>query len=94
MNRPMSNNAINAALRRMGFSRDEMTGHGVRAMARTICHERLHFPPEVIEEQLAHAKSGPLGDAYDRTQHLPERRRLMCAWADWLDQLLKKNDII
>lgn len=85
--RPMSNNTVNAALRRMGYGSDEMTGHGVRAMARTLCHEVLGFAPEVIEEQLAHGKSGPLGDAYDRTTHLPERRRLMCAWAEYLDGL-------
>jgi integrase len=84
---PMSNNSINAALRRMGYTRDEITGHGVRAMARTLCHEVLGFAPEVIEEQLAHAKSGPLRDAYDRTTHLPERRRLMREWANYLDRL-------
>jgi integrase len=87
--RHMSNNTVNAALRRMGYGSDEMTGHGVRAMARTLCHEVLGFAPEVIEEQLAHGKSGPLRDAYDRTTHLPERRRLMRAWADYLDGLKK-----
>ncbi len=85
--RAMSNNTINGALRRMGFSKTEMTGHGARAMARTIAHETLHFDPNVIEEQLAHGKSGPLRDSYDKTEHLVERRRLMQAWADWLDGL-------
>jgi integrase len=85
--RPMSNNTVNAALRRMGYTSDEMTGHGVRAMARTICHEVLGFPPEVLEEQLAHGKSGPLRGAYDRTTHMPERRRLMREWANYLDGL-------
>jgi integrase len=85
--RPMSSMAILAALRRMGYTTDEMTGHGVRAMARTITHEVLGFAPEVIEEQLAHRKSGPLGGAYDRTTHMPERRRLMREWADYLDGL-------
>lgn len=85
--RPMSNNTVNAALRRMGFDSDEMTGHGVRAMARTLCHEVLGFAPEVLEEQLAHGKAGPLGGAYDRTTHMPERRRLMREWADYLDRL-------
>jgi integrase len=85
--RPMSNMAVLAALRRMGYTSDEMTGHGVRAMARTICHEVLGFAPEVIEEQLAHGKAGPLGGAYDRTTHMPERRRLMREWADYLDGL-------
>jgi integrase len=85
--RPMSNMAILAALQRMGYTSNEMTGHGVRAMARTICHEVLQFAPEVIEEQLAHGKSGPLRDAYDRTTHMQERRRLMRKWADYLDAL-------
>jgi len=86
--KPLSNNAVTAALRRMGFTSDEMTGHGVRAMARTVCHEVLHFAPEVLEEQLAHGKAGALRDAYDRTTHMPERRRLMTEWANWLDTLL------
>lgn len=84
---PISNNTVNAALRTLGYTTEEMTGHGFRAMARTLCHEVLRFAPEVIEEQLAHAKSGPLGDAYDRTTHMPERRRLMREWADYLDRL-------
>ena len=87
LSRPLSNNAVTAALRRMGFTSDEMTGHGARAMARTVCHEVLHFAPEVLEEQLAHGKAGPLGDAYDRTTHMPERRRLMTEWANWLDSI-------
>ncbi len=86
-NRPMSNMAVLAALRRMGYTSSEMTGHGVRAMARTICHEVLRFAPEVIEEQLAHGKAGALRDAYDRTTHMPERRRLMKEWANYLDKL-------
>lgn len=90
--RPMSNNTVNAALKRMGYTSDEMTGHGVRAMARTLCHEVLGFAPEVIEEQLAHGKPGPLGDAYDRTTHMPERRRLMREWAKYLDGLKANAD--
>ena len=86
-NRPMSNMAVLGALRRMGYTSEEMTGHGVRAMARTITHEVLGFAPEVIEEQLAHGKAGPLRGAYDRTTHMPERRRLMREWADYLDRL-------
>lgn len=85
--RPMSNNTVNTAFRRMGYTKEEMTGHGVRAMARTLCHEVLGFAPEVIEEQLAHGKAGPLGGAYDRTTHIPERRRLMKEWAGYLDEL-------
>lgn len=85
--RPMSNNAINAALRYMGFGSDEITGHGFRAMARTLSEEVLGFAPEVIEEQLAHGKAGPLRDAYNRTTYMPKRRELMTAWADYLDKL-------
>lgn len=85
--RPMSNNAILAALRRMGFAKDEMSGHGFRAMARTILDETLHFRPDYIEHQLAHAVKDPNGRAYNRTAHLPERRKMMQAWADYLDEL-------
>lgn len=86
--RPMSDNAILAALRRMGFAKHEMTGHGFRAMARTILDETLGFRPELIEHQLAHSVRDPLGRAYNRTTHLPERRAMMQAWADWLDELV------
>lgn len=85
--RPMSNNTVNAALRRMGFDKDTMTGHGFRAMARTILDERLGFRPDYIEHQLAHAVRDPNGRAYNRTAHLPERRKMMQAWADYLDSL-------
>lgn len=85
--RPMSNNAILAALRRMGYATDEMTGHGFRAMARTILDEVLHFRPDYIEHQLAHAVRDPNGRAYNRTTHLEERRKMMQTWADYLDGL-------
>ncbi len=85
--RAMSNNAILAALRRMGFDKDEMSGHGFRAMARTILDETLHFRPDYIEHQLAHAVKDPNGRAYNRTAHLPERKKMMQAWADYLDTL-------
>lgn len=85
--RPMSNNAVLAALRRMGFDKDEMSGHGFRAMARTILDETLHFRPDYIEHQLAHAVRDPNGRAYNRTAHLAERRKMMQAWADYLDTL-------
>ncbi|MCM1128427.1 MAG: integrase arm-type DNA-binding domain-containing protein [Oxalobacter formigenes] len=85
--RPMSDNAILAALRRMGISKDEMTGHGFRAMARTILDEVLGCRPDLIEHQLAHAVKDPNGRAYNRTAHLPERKRMMQAWADYLDSL-------
>ena len=85
--RPMSDNTINAALRAMGFSQDEVTGHGFRATARTMLHERLGFSPEVIEAQLAHSVRDSLGRAYNRTEFTEQRRSMLQAWADYLDQL-------
>ena len=88
--RPMSDNAILAAMRRMGISKDEMSGHGFRAMARTILDEILHQPVDLIEHQLAHAVKDPNGRAYNRTKHLPERHKMMQRWADYLDELKNK----
>ncbi|MFO7570520.1 MAG: integrase arm-type DNA-binding domain-containing protein, partial [Smithellaceae bacterium] len=85
--RPMSDNAILAALRRMGYDKEEMSGHGFRAIARTLLDEVLHVRPELIEHQLAHTVKDPLGRAYNRTKHLDERRIIMQAWADYLDEL-------
>jgi len=86
--RPMSGNTVNAALRRMGFdTQREITGHGFRAMARTILAEQLHVKPEVIEHQLAHKVADPLGAAYNRTKFLKERKEMMQQWADYLDKL-------
>lgn len=86
--RPMSENTIRSALRRMGYANDEMTAHGFRAMARTLIIERLPgISPDVIEAQLAHGKSGPLGSAYDRAEFMEQRRQMMTAWANYLDQL-------
>ena len=86
--RPMSSNTVNTALRRLGYSGDEATAHGFRAMARTLIVERLPgIDPEVVEAQLAHGKSGPLGAAYDRAQYMEQRRKMMRAWADYLDTL-------
>jgi integrase len=85
--RPMSEVAILAALRRMGYGKDEMTGHGFRAMARTILDEVLQVRPDFIEHQLAHAVKDPNGRAYNRTSHLAERRKMMQTWADYLDGL-------
>lgn len=84
--RPMSENTVNAALRRLGFTGDQVTGHGFRAMARTLLAE-MGWKPDAIERQLAHKASGPLGAAYDRAQYLDERRKMMQSWADYLDQL-------
>ncbi len=85
--RPMSNNAILAALRRMGYDKDEMSGHGFRALARTILDEVLQVRTDFIEAQLAHRVRDPLGRSYNRTQHLNERRKMMQTWADYLDGL-------
>ncbi|MGF6409379.1 tyrosine-type recombinase/integrase [Paraburkholderia sp. MM5482-R1] len=86
--KPMSEAAINAALRRMGYdTKTEITGHGFRAMARTILHEELHVKPEVIEHQLAHKVPDALGTAYNRTRFLKDRRAMMQQWANYLDEL-------
>lgn len=92
--RPMSENTVRVALRRMGFSNDDMTPHGFRAMARTIMVEELDVDPEVIEAQLAHSKSGALGEAYDRAQYMAKRRTMMQQWADYLDKLRQGADVI
>jgi integrase len=89
--RPMSDAAVNAALRRLGFERGEITSHGFRATARTILDEVLGEPPHIIEQQLAHAVKDPLGRAYNRTKHLPQRREMMQRWADYLDGLRLGN---
>jgi integrase len=86
--RPMSDAAVNAALRRLGYdTKTEISGHGFRAMARTILHEELHVKPEVIEHQLAHSVPDALGTAYNRTKFLKERKAMMQLWADYLDKL-------
>jgi integrase len=85
--RPMSENTINVTLRTLGYDNERMTGHGFRAMARTILDEVLQVRPELIEAQLAHAVRDPLGRAYNRTHHLPERKQMMQKWSDYLDGL-------
>lgn len=92
--RPMSENAVLAAMRRMGISKEEMSGHGFRAVARTILDEVLGVRPDFIEHQLAHAVRDPLGRAYNRTAHLPERRKMMQKWADYLDKLKSGAEVI
>lgn len=87
--RPMSDNAILAALRRLGISKEEATGHGFRATARTLLDEVLGVRPDIIEHQLAHAVRDPNGRAYNRTAHLAERKKMMQDWADYID-LIKK----
>lgn len=85
--RPMSDNTILGALRRIGYSKEEMCVHGFRAMARTILDEVLGVRPDFIEHQLAHTVRDPNGRAYNRTAHLAERRKMMQRWADYLDEL-------
>ena len=76
-----------------GDTRTEITGHGFRAMARTILHEELEQKPEVIEHQLAHAVPDTLGKAYNRTKFIKERRMMMQSWADYLDDLKSQESI-
>lgn len=83
---PMSENTVNAALRRMGFDKDTMTGHGFRAMASTRLNE-MGWAPDVIERQLAHAERNKVRAAYNRAQYMAERRKMMQSWAEYLDAL-------
>jgi integrase len=92
--RAMSNNAVLSALRRMGYTKDEMSGHGFRAMARTVLDETLHIRPDYIEHQLAHAVRDPNGRAYNRTSHLAERKAMMQQWADYLDTLKQCGNVV
>jgi len=92
--RPMSENTVNTALRRLGYDRDTATAHGFRAMARTLLVEQLNVSPDIVEAQLAHGKSGPLGSAYDRAEFMEQRRQMMQAWADYLDKLRDGADVI
>jgi integrase len=89
--RPISDNSINAALRRLGYGREEMTGHGFRAMASTRLNE-TGFPPDVIELQLAHVERNKTRAAYNRAERIEERRDMMQQWADCLDKLRKSED--
>lgn len=91
--RPMSENTINAALRRLGYTKDEMTGHGFRSTASTLLHE-LGFDHRVIERQLAHGERNKVAAAYNFAEYLPERRAMMQRWADHLDLLRRGADII
>lgn len=92
---PMSNGAVDVALRRAGYStREEQSGHGFRAMARTILHQEMGIAPEVIEHQLAHRVPDALGTAYNRTKFLVQRREMMQRWADYLDKLRDGAEVI
>ena len=91
--RPMSNNAVLAALRRMGYTKDEMTGHGFRSMASPLLHEQ-GWRHQVIERQLAHAERNAVSAVHNFAEHLAERRKMMQAWADYLDALKARAEVI
>ncbi|MCY4052732.1 MAG: integrase arm-type DNA-binding domain-containing protein [Hyphomicrobiales bacterium] len=88
--RPMSDNAVLSALRNMGYAKEQKTGHGFRAMARTLLDEELEFNTDWIEMQLAHAVKDSLGRAYNHTKYLKQRTKMMQEWADYLDDLKEK----
>ena len=93
--KPISNMTLNAAIKRMGYdTKEEITGHGFRAMARTLLAEKLNYPPEVIEHQLANKVPDALGTAYNRTKYLDQRRAMMQEWADYLDRLKAGADVV
>jgi integrase len=91
--RPISDGTLNAALRRLGYTKEQMTAHGFRAVARTLLDERLHVRLDFIEHQSAHAVRDANGRAYNRTTHLDERRKMMQAWADYLDKLRANSGV-
>jgi integrase len=91
--RAMSENTINGALRRLGYSTDEMTGHGFRALASTCLNEQ-GWSPDIIELQLAHAERNKVRAAYNRAERLAERRKMMQAWADYLDGLRAGDNVV
>ena len=91
----MSDAAVNAALRRMRYdTQTDITGHGFRAMARTILHQEIGIAPEIIEHQLAHRVPDTLGTAYNRTKFIKERKHMMQAWADYLEKSKTGADVI
>lgn len=91
--RPMSENTVNAALRRLGYASDEMTGHGFRSLASTNLNEQ-GYHPDLIELQLAHAERNKVRAAYNKAQRLPERRQMMQAWANYLDGLRAGGNVV
>jgi len=93
ISRPMSENTVNGALRRLGYEKDEMTGHGFRSMASTLLHEN-GWPHEAIERQLAHAERNKVSAAYNYAEHLPKRKEMMQWWANYLDELATGDNIM
>ncbi len=92
-NRPMSGNTINGSLRRLGYGKSEMTGHGFRSMASTVLNEE-GWNKDAIERQLAHAERDEVRGAYNKAEHLPERRKMMQSWADLLDKFAKPTSSV
>jgi integrase len=90
---PMSENTINAALRRLGYDRTKLTAHGFRGMASTMLHE-CGWPSDVIERQLSHAERNAVKAAYNHAEHLPTRRKMMQTWADHLDALRQGGSVV
>ena len=90
--RPMSENTVNAALRRLGYAKEEMTGHGFRSMASTLLNEQ-GWNRDAIERQLAHAERDSVRAAYNYAEHLPEPRKMLQAWADYLDGLRGRSPV-
>lgn len=93
VSRPMSENTVNGALRRLGYNKDEMTGHGFRSMASTILNEQ-GWNRDAIERQLAHGERDAVRAAYNYAEHLPVRRKMMQAWADYIDLVMRSADVI
>jgi integrase len=91
--RTISENTINQALRRMGYTNEQMTGHGFRSMAST-CLNEMGFHPDLIELQLAHAERNQVRAAYNKAKRLHERRRMMQQWADYLDGLRAGGNVV
>src|SRR5690606_19374311 len=92
--RPLSENGVRVALRTMGYTNDQITPHGFRAMARTLLDEVLGYRVDWIEQQLAHAVKDANGRAYNRTTHIKERTKMMQGWADYLDALKQGGKVI
>jgi integrase len=90
--RTMRENTINVALRSLGYAHNEMTGHGFRSMASTLLNEQGCWTADAIERQLAHGEENHVRAAYNYAEYLPERRRMMQAWADYLDELRLKSN--
>jgi integrase len=91
--RPMSNNTLTAGLRRLGYTTDDQTAHGFRSMASTLLNEQ-GWNPDAIERQLARGERDEVRAAYNYAQHLPEQRKMMQAWADYLDSLRAGAEVV